>query len=91
MRAHPDGFARYRGSSASLSATINKYLRANDLLETPEHSLYGLRHSFEDRMLAAGIDERIRRDLMGHSLQRERYGDGGSLEMLSALLVPVSL
>ncbi len=91
MRAFPEGFERYRGSSASLSATVNKYLRANDLLETPEHSLYGLRHSFEDRMLAAGIDERIRRDLMGHSLQRERYGDGASLEMLSDLLAPVSL
>jgi integrase len=91
MRGFPDGFPRYRGSSASLSATVNKYLRSNDLLETPEHSLYCLRHSFEDRMLEAGIDERIRRDLMGHSLRRERYGDGGSLELLSELLVPVAL
>lgn len=91
MRAFPEGFDRYRGSSASLSATVNKYLRVNDLLETHEHSLYGLRHSFEDRMLAAGIDERIRRDLMGHSLQRERYGDGASLEMLCVLMEPIAL
>lgn len=91
MRGFPEGFARYRGSSASLSATVNKYLRANDLVETPEHTLYCLRHSFEDRMLAAGIDERIRRDLMGHSLRRERYGDGGSLGMLSEVLAPVAL
>lgn len=91
MRDFPDGFPRYRESSASLSATINKYLRANGLLETPEHSLYGLRHSFEDRQLAAGVDERIRRDLMGHSLNRERYGKGASLDQLQAILQPTCL
>jgi integrase len=91
MRAYPEGIERYRGGSASLSATVNKYLRIDNLLETDKHTLYGLRHSFEDRMLEAGIDERIRRDLMGHSLRRERYGDGGSLELLSQLLAPVAL
>ena len=90
LRAFPGGFARYQGNSASLSATVNKFLRENDLLETPAHSLYGLRHSFEDRMLAAKIDERIRRDIMGHSLGRERYGAGGSLEMVAELLSPIA-
>jgi len=90
IEAFPAGFDRYRGSSASLSGTINKYLRENGLLESPAHSLYGLRHSFEDRMLAAKIDERIRRDLMGHALGRERYGLGASLEMLAELLAPVA-
>lgn len=91
MAQCPDGFPKYRASSASLSATINKYLRANRLLETPEHSLYGLRHSFEDRMLAAGIDERIRRDLFGHALDRERYGKGASLADLQRLIQRVAL
>lgn len=91
FRQFPDGFPRYRVNSAGLSATVNKYLRENGLLETSGHSLYGLRHSFEDRMLAAKIDERIRRDLMGHSLGRERYGDGASLQMLQELLAPVAL
>jgi integrase len=77
----PDGFPRYR-DSPSLSATVNKYLRVNGLLETPEHSLYGLRHAFEDRMIAAGVDDRIRRDLFGHSLNRERYGKGATLNHL---------
>lgn len=90
LRCFPDGFSRYVNSSASLSAAINKFLRTNGLLETPEHSFYGLRHSFEDRMLAAGIDERIRRDLMGHALDRERYGKGASLEMSATLLAPIS-
>jgi len=91
MRECPDGFPRYRTSSASLSATVNKYLRGHGLMETPDHTLYGLRHSFEDRMLAANVDERIRRDLMGHALGRERYGKGASLERLQELLQAASL
>lgn len=91
MRECPEGFPRYRRNPAGLSATINKYLRACGLLETPEHSLYGLRHSFEDRQLAAGVDERIRRDLMGHSLNRERYGKGASLNRLQGLIQATAL
>ncbi|WP_246710348.1 tyrosine-type recombinase/integrase [Martelella soudanensis] len=90
MRQFPDGFGRYRKRSAGLSGTINKFLRENGLCETPAHTLYCLRHSFEDRMFAAGIDERIRRDLMGHTLNRERYGAGASLEQMSDLLQPLS-
>lgn len=90
FRASPLGFPRYR-DNPSLSDTVNKFLRENGLLETPAHTLYGLRHSFEDRMLAAGIDDRIRRDLFGHRLTRERYGDGASLEQAQALLWPVAL
>lgn len=91
MRNHPDGFPRYRRTSAGLSATVNKYLREHGLLETPRHTLYGLRHSFEDRQLAAGVDERVRRDLMGHSLDRVRYGKGGALEHLQSILQPTCL
>ncbi|MCA1777598.1 MAG: integrase, partial [Loktanella sp.] len=91
VRVHPDGFPRYRNSAAGLSATVNKYLRGAGLLETPQHTLYGLRHSFEDRMLAAGVDERIRRDLMGHALNRERYGKGATLSNLHALIQATAL
>jgi integrase len=82
MRECPGGFPRYSDSSASLSATVNKYLRHHGLMETPEHTMYGLRHSFEDR---------IRRDLMGHALGRERYGKGGSLENLQKLIQATAL
>lgn len=86
----PNGFPRYR-DNPGLSATVNKYFRENGLLETPKHSLYGLRHGFEDRMLAAGIDDRIRRDLFGHSLNRERYGAGASMEHLWRCVQRVAL
>lgn len=90
FRQCPDGFPRYAETSASLSALVNKYLGNNGLKETEEHTLYSLRHSFQDRMLAAGIDDRIRRDLFGHSLTEERYGEGASLEHKARLLAPMS-
>jgi len=86
FKAFPNGFPRYRQNSATLSAVVNKFLRENGLMETPEHSFYSLRHSFEDRMLAAGVDDRIRRDLFGHRLDRERYGKGASLEHLGQIV-----
>lgn len=85
FRECPEGFPRY-ADNPNLSATVNKFLRENGLLETPKHSMYSLRHAFEDRMLAAGVDDRIRRDLFGHSLDRERYGNGASLEQLHEIV-----
>ncbi|UWQ17917.1 DUF6538 domain-containing protein [Jannaschia sp. M317] len=86
----PKGFPRYR-DNASLSATVNKFLRERGLMESPDHVLYSLRHSFEDRMLNAGIDDRIRRDLFGHRLTRERYGKGASLDHLAECIQRVAL
>tara|TARA_R110002096_G_scaffold297874_4_gene492313 strand:- start:4637 stop:5401 length:765 start_codon:yes stop_codon:yes gene_type:complete len=80
FRQFPEGFPRYRENPASLSATVNKYLTENNLRETDKHVFYSLRHSFEDRLLREGVDERIRRNFMGHSLGRESYGEGGGLE-----------
>lgn len=91
MKRHPEGFPRYRFKDA-FSATANKYLRENGLLESPQHTLYGLRHAFEDRMLRAKIDERIRRDIMGHSLGgRQRYGEGATLAEKRKLLKKIAL
>ena len=39
-----------------------------------------------DRLLRAGVDDRVRRDLMGHSLNRERYGQGGGLAFKAEML-----
>ena len=86
MRAFPNGFPTYRESDATLSATVNKYLRAHGLMESEKHVMYSLRHSFEDRLLRAGVDDRVRRDLMGHSLDRERYGQGGGLTFKAKML-----
>lgn len=90
-KSKPDGFPRY-WDSPTLSATVNKYMRSQGLMETKAHVLYSLRHSFEDRLLAAGIDERVRRDLMGHSLgERQRYRGGLPMADVQALLQPIAL
>ncbi|MEO9963870.1 MAG: hypothetical protein ABJF07_26585, partial [Nisaea sp.] len=80
FQAHPAGFPRYRDKEASLSAEINKFLRKHRLFPTPKHTAYSFRHAFEDRMKVAGIDFELRCILMGHSMDRPEYGQGGSLE-----------
>ena len=82
-------FPGYFGKD-KLSATVNKFMRDNKLMESEAHTLYSLRHAFEDRCLRAGIDERVRRDLMGHALGRQRYGKGGGLAHVRDLLIPVA-
>lgn len=56
------------------------------LRETPDHSLYSLRHSFESRMMKADFPERLKADLMGHRLKRERYGEMDFAHMRDWLL-----
>lgn len=91
FRKHRGGFPRYKDRESSMSATINKFLRNNDLLPTADHSVYSLRHTFEDRMKEGGIDEELRRILMGHRLDRPRYGAGGSMEWRRDQLMKIAL
>lgn len=84
IRAFPKGFPRYR-DNPTLSGTTNKYLRENGLMESDDHTAYSLRHSFETRMIAAGIEERVKADLMGHAIKRERYGVTGLETLLDAV------
>lgn len=89
FRECPEGFPQYRGS-AGCSNTVNKFLTQNGLRETPAHSLYGLRHSFQVRMVRHGVDDRIRRDIFGHRLTEDRYGEI-DLAVLRDALAPVAI
>jgi hypothetical protein len=80
MKLNPAGFPRYRDKGASLSATINKFLGAKGLLPSDNHSLYSLRHTFEDRLTAVEAPEKIVAELMGHKWIRPKYGAGPTLE-----------
>lgn len=91
IKRHPQGFARYKDKESSLSAAVNKYLRENKLLPGERYTFYSLRHSFEDRMKEARVDEELRRILMGHSIDRPEYGSGGSLKLRQAEMVKVAL
>jgi integrase len=73
------GIARYAQNAGSWSAAANKFLRTNGLMETPKHVAYSVRHYVEDALLAAGVDDRIRADVLGHEYKRPSYGSGGAL------------
>lgn len=79
FQKHRHGFPRYKDKEDVLSASLNKHFKKNGLFPTPSHKIYSLRHAFEDRMKDAGIDDELRRILMGHSIDRPKYGSGGSL------------
>ncbi|KJS13685.1 MAG: hypothetical protein VR78_10965 [Hoeflea sp. BRH_c9] len=91
MRAHvaagnAEGFPRYLDKESGFSATVNKYLAENGLRETPEHTLYSMRHMFEDLLKDADIGDEMRRELMGHKIDRSLYGRGFALEAKAAAL-----
>ena len=59
---------------------MDHFYGGRTLFPTPKHHIYSFRHSFEKRMLEAGLDYGLRCTLMGHKNDRPQYGDGGSLE-----------
>ena len=77
---HRQGFPRYRDRENELSGLLNQYFRRHKLFPSSRHKIYSFRHSFEDRMKEAGLDDELRRILMGHTIDRPTYGSGGSLE-----------
>ncbi|MHA6729114.1 DUF6538 domain-containing protein [Devosia sp. A369] len=87
----PEGFPRYMDKTGTASQTINTYLEENALLPTQDHTLYGLRHAFEDRMKRANIDYEVRMGLFGHTVSRPSYGSGGGLPWQRDLLGAMAL
>ena len=87
----PDGFPQYFNRSDSLSATVNKYLKGLDILPSSRHSLYSLRHSFQDRMTEVNMPDRVQCELFGHKFSRPEYGSGPSIELKREWMYKVAL
>lgn len=85
----PDGFPRYRDKADTVTNTINKFLSDNSLFPSERHTLYSLRHSFQDRILSISTPDRIQAELMGHKFQRPEYGAGPTLEHKLTILEQV--
>lgn len=79
FRACPQGFTNYADSPDALSSVIGGFLRDNGLFPTEEHTLYSLRHSFQDRLTDVDAPDRVQADLMGHKFNRQKYGKGSTL------------
>ena len=86
----PNGFVKYKGKSDLLSATINSFLQRNNLRPTKRHSLYSFRHSFQDRLNAFEIPDRIQCQLMGHKFKRPLYGRGADIKHLQKIVLKIS-
>jgi len=81
LKKRPQGFPRYRDKASNLSATVNKYLWENGLRPTKDHTVYSLRHSFKDRLIAVEAPDSLIDSLMGHKTYKPKYGKGPSLEL----------
>lgn len=90
MKQAPRGFPRYADNADSASAAINKQLDALELRPTPRHTVYSLRHTFQDRIENAGASDRMQADLMGHEFGRPTYGDGPEMKRRQELLERIS-
>ena len=66
MKQAPDGFPRFRDRGYLLSSSLTKAFKVRGLIPSSQHRIYSFRHSFEKRMLEAGIDYGLRCTLMGH-------------------------
>jgi hypothetical protein len=86
MRLQPKGFPRYFDKGSTLSANVNKYLENHDLCPTEKHTLYSIRHLFEDRLTALNLSDKIQAYLMGHKYSRPKYGSPPTLDHLQSLL-----
>ena len=91
FKACPNGFIDYVGRPESLTATLNKYLRENGLFPSEDHTVYSLRHSFQNRLLEIKALDREQADLMGHKFERPDYGDGVTLAQKMECLQKIQL
>jgi integrase len=91
MRRHPDGFPRYFDKGSNLSATLMKHFKTRKLLPSDKHSIYSFRHSFKDRLKAAEAPEELIDELMGHAIDKPKYGDGYGLKLKLKYLQAIAL
>ncbi len=81
MKLQPKGFPKYVDRGPQFSMEVNRYLTAHGLRPTPKHTLYSLRHTFKDRLVAAKCQDSMIEALMGHADEHPKYGAGPSLAL----------
>jgi integrase len=91
LTLRPRGFPKYRDNATTLSATVNKFMSENGLRPTRDHSVYSLRHSFRDRLVAVETPDSLIDSLMGHKTYKPKYGKGPSLELKLKFLERIAL
>lgn len=91
-RAENGFFPRY-GGTRGYSAAVNKYFREAGLFPSNEHTIGGLRHSWEKRLKRAELAMDDRGEMMGHSVGavrgRQVYGDMKTVEERAEIVARV--
>jgi integrase len=78
MQKQPNGFPRYRDKADTLSGLVNQVLTEKKLRPGgKKQTLYSLRHTLVDRLIAVEAPEKIQEDLLGHV---HMYGEGSTLK-----------
>jgi integrase len=90
LQQRPAGFPKYHDNATNLSATVNKYLSENGLRPSKDYTLYSLRHSFKDRLVAAEAPDSLIDSLMGHKTYKPKYGKGPPLELKHKYLAQIA-
>lgn len=94
MRRNPDGWPQYRDNSSAASKEINRWIKRLlpadvEVTDSDDENkegtcLYGLRHTFKDRLRAIRAEDEMKVALMGHDVgmtgKTPGYGDGFSIE-----------
>jgi integrase len=94
MRRNPDGWAQYRDNAKAASKELNKWIKkllpdSAGITESDDDTiegscLYGLRHTFKDRLRAVRAEDEMKVALMGHDVgivgRTPDYGNGFSLD-----------
>lgn len=88
MQRHANGFPSYFGRVTSWGNLANKYLHNAGLPKL--YTSYGIRHAFSDRLTQLNLTDRNIADSMGHGIQRERYGEGLTLEQRRDVLLQIA-
>jgi len=80
FRNYPDGFSDYFDKPDYFSQIVNKKLREAGAFPTEDHTVYSLRHSFQDRLTNLDVPDRTQSQLMGHAYKNDQeYGQGADM------------
>ena len=94
MRRNPDGWPQYRDNANAASKELNRWIKRllptnAEITDSDDENregtcLYGLRHTFKDRLRAIRAEDEMKVALMGHDVgmtgKTPEYGRGFSIE-----------
>lgn len=79
MKRVTNGFLNYMNKGKLLAASLMKATRGRELFPSKDHRIYSFKHSYEKRMLEAGLHYGLPCLLMEHQNSHPSYGHTKSI------------